>query len=82
MTLQGIVVVIRIFISVKMQSGKEYSMKEKKHSILVNMSQEEKELLRVGAEQNYFTMFQYIRYLVRQASRILNKEKYIDQADL
>lgn len=57
MTLQGIVVVIRIFISVKMQSGKEYSMKEKKHSILVNMSQEEKELLRVGQSKTILQCF-------------------------
>lgn len=57
-------------------------MQEKKHSILVNMTQEEKELLRVGAEQNYFTMSQYIRYLILQASKRFTKEKYIDQADL
>lgn len=47
---------------------------ETKHSILVNMSKEEKELLRIGVEQNYFTMSQYIRYLIRQANKKFTKK--------
>ncbi|MBU6134544.1 MULTISPECIES: hypothetical protein [Clostridium] len=41
-------------------------MKKKKHQLLLNMTQEEKEEFKVNADSNFMTLSQYIRWCVHQ----------------
>lgn len=45
--------------------SKEY-VKKKKHQLLLNMTQEEKEEFKVNADSNFMTLNQYIRWCVHQ----------------
>ncbi|WP_195429279.1 hypothetical protein [Clostridium sp. D46t1_190503_E9] len=47
-------------------------MKKKKHQLLLNMTQEEKEKFKINAESNFMTLSQYIRFCVHQ---MINRDK-------
>ena len=41
-------------------------MKKKKHQLLLNMTQEEKEKFKINSDSNFMTLSQYIRWCVHQ----------------